>query len=190
MLSNYFNTKSRACKASFNIRFSSSRRPKAVSKDEGSHPFFYFPSPRSVEQVFEPGQLTAAPVAIPAPVFAASVLIAAMLAPIMFAGTIFPLAPVRTCVRMPVLIPEVVFVPILAIRLKPGIPIVSCLLLWRGILLKTALNYLVQFSAIKPHTPALGAIVDFDGLALGHNQSNQTNRTFHSGFFGGTGVED
>jgi hypothetical protein len=42
------------------------------------------------------------------------------------------------------------------------------------------LDNLIEFPAIKPNTPALGAIVDFDAGTLGHHKiSSSTDWTLH-----------
>ncbi|GAB3554658.1 hypothetical protein GCM10027343_42860 [Noviherbaspirillum agri] len=39
-----------------------------------------------------------------------------------------------------------------------------------GLLALTALDDFVEFAAVQPYAPALGAIIDFDVLPLGHNE--------------------
>jgi hypothetical protein len=47
-------------------------------------------------------------------------------------------------------------------------------------LLGAAFNDLVEFAAIQPDSPALGAVINFDSLPLGHQQiSGGTYGAFH-----------
>lgn len=76
-----------------------------------------------------------------------------------------------------------------------GVGIGRCIILLVGIVLLWRIGFggevgrsfddFVQFAPIEPHTTALGAIIDFHTLAVGHHQGNVAVGTVHGGGVGG-----
>lgn len=52
---------------------------------------------------------------------------------------------------------------------------------WSGFcLVAHAFKYLIEFTPVEPHAPALRAIINFDALAFGHLEIGIIDWTFHS----------
>jgi hypothetical protein len=65
---------------------------------------------------------------------------------------------------------------VVLVRISRGFP----MLLACSINRNTTLDYLIEFPAIEPNTPVLGAIIDLDTGSLGHQEiGSGTHRAFH-----------